>query len=247
MSSWRLRCGGSFAWLALLQVGPSAARAQPPPPSAAETKTQEAAGKAPSASGQPAAQTKPKTTTQQPVQHDTKPKTVAKPSGAAPPKAAATATRTSGANPTHTQPAASSKAPSAAVLPAVPATAAKAPSAASAQVTVPSTAHVHVEIPAGLQGWLDADDRMRPWLSKAISVVDACYAELRSSDPSASGTATFSVTMHENARPSASVGSLPGPLEPLVLCVTTRLIGVKMPLFTGDEGASYTVRVRFTG
>jgi hypothetical protein len=31
-----------------------------------------------------------------------------------------------------------------------------------------------------------------------------------------------------------------------VLCVTTRLIGVKMPLFTGDEGASYMVRVRFT-
>jgi hypothetical protein len=30
------------------------------------------------------------------------------------------------------------------------------------------------------------------------------------------------------------------------MCATTRLLGVKMPLFTGDEGASYTVRVRFT-
>jgi hypothetical protein len=238
----------TFTWLLLL--GASVARAEPPPPSAAETQAQEAAGKSPPASAKPVAPTKSKTTTQQPAQHDAKPKTGTKPSGAVPvkpKKANATASHATTATATPSQPATSSKAPSTSVAPPEPVAPLPPAKTASVQVTVPSTDHVHVEIPAGLQGWLNADDRMRPWLSKAVSVVDACYAELRNSDPGASGTATFSVTMHENARPSASVGSLPGPLQPLLLCVTTRLIGVKMPLFTGDEGASYTVRVRFTG
>jgi hypothetical protein len=241
MSPWQWRCGAACAWLWLLPLRSSAVRAEPPPPSAAETQAHEAVGKAPAASAKPAAQTKSKTSTQPTAQHDAKAKPVAKPSGAVPAKpdkAGATVSRAPSANVTHTAPATSSKAPGAVVAPA---------KTASAQVTVPSTDHVQVEIPAGLQGWLNADDRMRPWLSTAVSVLDACYAELRSSDPHASGTATFSVTMHANARPSASVGSLPGPLQPLVLCVTTRLIGVKMPLFTGDEGASYTVRVRLAG
>jgi hypothetical protein len=240
MSLGRWRCGLAFAWL--LPLTASAARAEPPPPSAAETHAPDVAGKPPAASAEPAAQTKSKTTSQQPAAHDAKPKTGTKPSGAVPlkpKKASATASHATSATATPTQPAAVAP-----PKPVAPLTAAKT---ASAQVTVPSTDHVHVEIPTGLQGWLNADDRMRPRLSRAVSVVDACYAELRSSDPNASGTATFNLTMHENARPSASVGSLPSPLQPLLLCVTARLIGVKMPLFTGDEGAAYTVRVRFSG
>jgi hypothetical protein len=119
------------------------------------------------------------------------------------------------------------------------------PAAPSASVVVPSSDHVHVSVPPGLQHWLDEDDRMRPWLAKALAAADGCYAELRNGDPSASGTIVFTVTMHQNARPSASVSSVPTAIRGLVLCVTTRLLSVKMPLFTGDEGATYSVRVSF--
>jgi hypothetical protein len=104
---------------------------------------------------------------------------------------------------------------------------------------------VRVEVPPGLQAWLDADDRMRPWLSKAISALDGCYAEIRAADPSAAGTVAFSVTMHRTARPSADVNSIPPSLQPMVLCATRRLIGVKMPLFTGTEGDRFSVQVHF--
>jgi hypothetical protein len=100
-------------------------------------------------------------------------------------------------------------------------------------------------VPAGLQAWLDADDRMRPWLGKAVAATDACYAELRHDNPSAGGAVTFSVTMHKDARPSAAVGSLPAALRSLVPCVTSSLWSVRMPLFTGDEGARYEVSAHF--
>jgi len=87
---------------------------------------------------------------------------------------------------------------------------------------------------------------MRPWLGKAVNVADSCYAKVRADDPRAAGEISFVVTMHENARPSGKVTSVSSPISGIVMCATTRLLGVKMPLFTGDEGASYTVRVRFT-
>jgi hypothetical protein len=110
---------------------------------------------------------------------------------------------------------------------------------------VPRTDHVRVDVPAGLQHWLDEDDRMRPWLGKAVSVVDSCYAKVRADDPNATGSIAFTVTMHENARPSGSVGSVSGPINSIVMCATRGLFGVKMPLFTGSEGASYSVKVHF--
>lgn len=119
------------------------------------------------------------------------------------------------------------------------------PPAPKASVTVPRTDHVHVDVPAGLQHWLDEDDRMKPWLGKAINVADACYAKVREDNSNASGVIALSLTMHENARPSGKVSSVSGPLNSIVMCATTRLLGVKMPLFTGTEGDSYTVRIHF--
>jgi hypothetical protein len=119
------------------------------------------------------------------------------------------------------------------------------PPARNASVVVPHTDHVHVDVPAGLQHWLDEDDRMKPWLGKAINVADACYAKVREDNASASGFIALSLTMHENARPSGKVSSVSGPLNSIVMCATTRLLGVKMPLFTGTEGDSYTVRIHF--
>jgi hypothetical protein len=140
------------------------------------------------------------------------------------------------------------KAPPAAPVAPEPITesAAPAPAPKKASVNVPQTDHVRVEVPAGLQHWLDEDDRMRPWLGKAINVADSCYAKVRADDPGASGEIAFVVTMHENARPSGRVSSVSSPISGIVMCATTRLLGVKMPLFTGTEGESYTVRVRFT-
>lgn len=120
-----------------------------------------------------------------------------------------------------------------------------APPARQSSVTVPHTDHVRVEVPAGLQRWLDEDDRMRPWLRKAVSVADACYASERADAPGASGVVALQVTMHENARPSGRVSSVSPAISGIVMCATTRMLGVKMPLFTGAEGESHTVRVRF--
>jgi hypothetical protein len=102
---------------------------------------------------------------------------------------------------------------------------------------------VQIEVSPGLQTWLNADPRMRAWMDKAIAVVDACYAELRRSDGAATGVVELNVTMHQNARPSASVGSMPWALKGVASCVTTHLFGVKMPLFTGREGDRQTLRV----
>jgi len=113
------------------------------------------------------------------------------------------------------------------------------------RVVVPSTAYVRVEVPAGLQRWLDADPRMQPWLSKVIPVIDRCYAGVRSRNPGASGTISFRVTMHRNARPSPDIESLPGQLSGVVTCATGQLLRTRMPLFTGNEGETHRVRVRF--
>lgn len=120
-----------------------------------------------------------------------------------------------------------------------------APTPPRASVIVPQTDHVRVDVPSGLQHWLDEDDRMRPWLGKAVNVADSCYAKVRADNPNASGEIAFVVTMHENARPSGKVSSVSPSISGIVMCATTRLLGVKMPLFTGTEGESHTVRVRF--
>lgn len=119
------------------------------------------------------------------------------------------------------------------------------PPTPKASVVVPHTDHVRVEVPAGLQHWLDEDDRMRPWLGKAVSVADSCYASERADDPSTSGVIALQVTMHENARPSGRVSSVSPAVSGIVMCATTRMLGVKMPLFTGKEGDTHTVRVHF--
>jgi hypothetical protein len=143
------------------------------------------------------------------------------------------------------QPAAANAAP---VVTPPPAPVAQPVAAAPERVTVqvPSTDHVRVDVPAGLQGWLDADDRMRPWLGKAIAVADSCYAKLRADNPAAAGEIAVQITMHENARPSGRLASAAPAVSGITICATTRLLGVKMPLFTGREGETYTVRVRFS-
>lgn len=110
---------------------------------------------------------------------------------------------------------------------------------------MPRTDHVHVEVPAGLQSWLDADDRMRPWLGKAVAIVDGCYARERADNPNAAGSISFTVTMHENARPSGRPGAVEGPVRGIIMCATRQLMSIKMPLFTGKEGATYTVKAHF--
>jgi hypothetical protein len=115
------------------------------------------------------------------------------------------------------------------------------------KVTIPNTSRVRVEVPPGLQAWLDKDTRMQPWLGKVIKVIDACYGDVLSSNASAAGTITFKITMHENARPDPDIQSLPGQLSGVVACATGQLMRTKMPLFTGREGETYVVRVKFGG
>lgn len=133
-------------------------------------------------------------------------------------------------------------APAPAPAPAPPPPAAKP---AAGRVVVPSTSRLHVEVPAGLQRWLDADTRMQPWLNKVIPVIDKCYGDVLESNANASGTITFRVTMHKDARPDPDIQSLPGQLSGVVACATGQLMRARMPLFTGTEGESYSVRVKF--
>jgi hypothetical protein len=158
---------------------------------------------------------------------------------AAPSKPAAATTKTS--TPKQAAP------PPAIEVPPVKAepTAAPPPPPAKASVVVPHTDHVRVEVPSGLQHWLDEDDRMKPWLGKAVNVADSCYSKVRADNPSASGVIAVKVSMHENARPSGGVSSISGDIKSIVMCATTKLLGIKMPLFTGNEGETYTVRIRF--
>ena len=114
-----------------------------------------------------------------------------------------------------------------------------------ATVQVPSTDHVRVDVPAGLQGWLDADDRMRPWLGKAIAVADSCYAKVRADNPSASGEIAVQVTMHENARPSGRVASASPAVSGITMCATTRLLAVNFLFNDTATTEIYTVRVKF--
>jgi len=115
------------------------------------------------------------------------------------------------------------------------------PVAAAKRVVVPRTANVHVELPAGLQADLDADPRMQPWVNRVVAIADECHAKNRS----ARGAIQARVTMHENERPDADIRALPGQLSSIVACATGSLMRIKMPLFTGREGAGYDVRIVF--
>jgi hypothetical protein len=138
--------------------------------------------------------------------------------------------------------------PAAQVAPPVPAaTADKTPAAArpaKGSVQVPESAHVKIELPAGLQADLDHDPRMQPWVNKAVSAIERCYTPLR--DAGAAGVIEVRLVMHENERPSAEPGKLPSALTPMVPCVTGDLLRVKMPLFTGKEGTRYTLKIRLS-
>jgi len=155
---------------------------------------------------------------------------------------------TSQRKPSAPEPASAAKAAS--VAPARAASVAPAPAPQPAatpaekiasRVKVPSTAHVHAELPSGLQRDLDADPRMQSWLDRAFAIIDGCHAQNRG----AAGTIEAQLTMHEEARPDADIRALPPALSGVVACATGGLMRTKMPLFTGAEGTRYTVRIRF--
>ena len=115
--------------------------------------------------------------------------------------------------------------------------------AAKTHVTVPRTAHVRVEIPAGMQALLDDDPRMQPWVDKAMAIIEVCYA---SKGGGTSATMSGVVTMHKDARPDVDVTSLPPSLAGVVACATGDLMRNRMPLFSGPEGQRHTLKVRFS-
>lgn len=111
------------------------------------------------------------------------------------------------------------------------------------KVTVPSTDHVKIDVPKGMQALLDADTRMQPWINNVVAVADRCY---KSKAMGTAATIVVDVTMHKNARPDADIKSLPGSLSGVVACATGDLMRAKrMPLFTGPEGERHTLKIRF--
>ncbi|HEX6245999.1 MAG TPA: hypothetical protein VFZ61_33970 [Polyangiales bacterium] len=134
-----------------------------------------------------------------------------------------------------------------AAKPAAPAPAKPAPAPAAkpaGKVSVPSTAHVRIEVPGALQAELDRDPRMQPWVNQVMAVIDRCYNDAARGGALA-GTIEVVVTMHENDRPDADIKALPPQLSPIVACATGGLMRTKMPLFTGAEGGRRTVRIVF--
>jgi len=113
---------------------------------------------------------------------------------------------------------------------------------AATKVSVPKTVHVAIDVPSGLQADLDRDPRMQPWVNQVVATIDRCFV----GNAKAAGTIEVLVTMHENERPDADIKQLPPALSPIVACATGGLMRTKMPLFTGKEGARYTVKLRFS-
>lgn len=114
------------------------------------------------------------------------------------------------------------------------------------KVVVPSTDHVRVAVPKGLQAALDGDPRMQPWVKQVIAAADKCYANELKKNPLAAGVIEVRVTMHSEARPDAEPKKIPVVLTDVTMCVTIALTHMKMPLFTGKEGERHTVKVHFT-
>ena len=82
---------------------------------------------------------------------------------------------------------------------------------------------------------------MQAWLQKAMAVIDSCHAKNRD----AVGTVQGTLTMHESARPTFALESISPQLGGVVSCAAAQLVRIKMPLFTGREGARHTVHVNF--
>lgn len=136
--------------------------------------------------------------------------------------------------------------PAPVATPVAPVVRAEPETKAPTHVVVPNTRNVRAEVPAGLQRLLDDDPRMQPWVNKVMQVAEQCYAKERGYNPLAKGVITANLTLHQNERPDASMGSLPPMLAGVVACATGKLTATRMPFFTGDEGAKYTVRFHFT-
>ncbi len=112
---------------------------------------------------------------------------------------------------------------------------------------VPQTKHMQTDVPKGMQALLDADTRMQPWLDRTYATIESCYAAERAKNEQAAGTVVIAITMHPNARPDADVKSLPPQLSGVLACATGTLMRApRMPLFTGPEGSSHTVRIAFS-
>lgn len=109
----------------------------------------------------------------------------------------------------------------------------------------PTSKHVTLDLPAGLKDDLASDKRMKPWLDTAIGHATRCYEREAKSTPGLSGTVEVLIVMHENARPDASLKTLPSQLAGVFTCVSGAMMSVKMPLFTGKEGQRYTARAKF--
>ena len=86
---------------------------------------------------------------------------------------------------------------------------------------------------------------MANWVRRILPSIDGCFQQARGSNGDAGGTISVQVTMHENARPSAKVRSVPGPLSGLVSCATMKLWNQRPPLFTGPEGQQHVVFIHF--
>lgn len=115
---------------------------------------------------------------------------------------------------------------------------------ASGKVNVPSTAHVHFDVPSALQADLDRDPRMQPWINQVVAVIDRCYGQAANGSALA-GTIAVQVTTHKEERPDADIKQLPPALSAIVACATGGLMRAKMPFFTGTEGARSLVRIQF--
>lgn len=109
-----------------------------------------------------------------------------------------------------------------------------------------SSKHVSLDLPAGLKSDLASDKRMKPWLDTAVGHATRCYEREAKSASGLSGVVEVLIVMHENARPDASLKTLPSQLAGVFTCVSGAMMGVKMPLFTGKEGQRYTARAKFT-
>jgi hypothetical protein len=116
---------------------------------------------------------------------------------------------------------------------------------ARAPFVSPTSKHVALDLPAGLKDDLASDKRMKPWLDTAVSHATRCYEREAKSNAGLSGTVEVLIVMHENARPDASLKTLPSQLAGVFTCVSGAMMSIKMPLFTGKEGQRYTARAKF--
>lgn len=110
---------------------------------------------------------------------------------------------------------------------------------------MPSSAHVRIEAPKGLEADLAKDTRMTPWLQKSVGAATKCYEVEAKTTPKLAGAIEVGIVMHENDRPDAAIKKLPPQLSGVFACVSGAMMKSRMPLFVGKEGQKYTARVVF--